>query len=195
MRICKGVYLLKVGELERDGDLIKRASSSVVFIEDVRTLVDSGFKSDCRAIILALERLGFSPKDVEAIINTHLHRDHTGCNELFRCEKYAHELQIEAAGVQSTYLPYEEFFRSFNARGIEIIETPGHCFGHISVVVHADKKVVIAGDAVPRRGNLLQDVPPRLHVDRKAAMRSIKMIKEIADIVVPGHDTPLTLRH
>ncbi|MHC1579707.1 MAG: MBL fold metallo-hydrolase [Candidatus Alkanophagales archaeon] len=192
MRICEGVYLLKVGELERDGDLIRRASSSVVFIEGVRTLVDSGHRSDCRAILSALEKLGFSPEDVEAIINTHLHRDHTGCNELFRCEKYAHRLQIEAAGAQSAYLPYEEF--GSKARSVEIIETPGHCLGHISVVVHADKRVVVAGDAIPRRGNLLQDVPPRLHVDRKAAMRSIRMIKEIADIVVPGHDAPITLR-
>lgn len=58
MRICEGVYLLKVGELERAGDIIIKASSSVVFIEDVLTLVDSGFSGDCQAIVSALEMLG-----------------------------------------------------------------------------------------------------------------------------------------
>ncbi|WP_456487927.1 MBL fold metallo-hydrolase [Candidatus Alkanophaga liquidiphilum] len=186
--------MLKVGELERAGDIIIKASSSVVFIEDVLTLVDSGFSGDCQAIVSALEMLGLSPTDVKAVINTHLHRDHIGCNELFCCKKYAHELQIRAAGAPKDYLPYEEFFERFDARSIEIIETHGHCYGHISIIIHAEKEVVVAGDAIPRKGNLLQNTPPRLHVDRRAAIRSIELIKGIADVVIPGHDTPLVLK-
>jgi glyoxylase-like metal-dependent hydrolase (beta-lactamase superfamily II) len=53
--------------------------------------------------------------------------------------------------------------------------------------------IVIAGDALPTLNNLLKDVPPALHVDRKLALSSMSRVIEIADIVVPGHDKPFSV--
>ncbi len=54
--------------------------------------------------------------------------------------------------------------------------------------------IVIAGDALPTIGNFLKMVPPALHTDRNLASASLKKIIEIADIVVPGHDYPFSVR-
>ena len=54
--------------------------------------------------------------------------------------------------------------------------------------------VVLAGDALPTMGNYLKKVPPALHTDRNLALASMVRIMGIADIVVPGHDLPFSLR-
>jgi glyoxylase-like metal-dependent hydrolase (beta-lactamase superfamily II) len=70
------------------------------------------------------------------------------------------------------------------------METPGHTLESISVVCDSSKRIVMAGDALPLMGNYLKWVPPRLHVDRGLAMKSMARIVEVADLVVPGHDSP-----
>ena len=42
------------------------------------TLVDGGFPVDLPAILLALRQLGAAPRDIDLVIATHYHGDHTG---------------------------------------------------------------------------------------------------------------------
>ncbi|MHC1635839.1 MAG: MBL fold metallo-hydrolase [Candidatus Methanospirareceae archaeon] len=189
------LYIIKEGEVVREGDVIKYASSSVVLIRLKRgfaVLVDTGLKEDYALIRKNIEKIGLL-EEVKAIVNTHLHIDHMGCNAFFHCKKYAHPLEIEMRGGSGSneYISYEEFPKS---EKVEIIETPGHCYGHISVVYKGEKTIVIAGDAIPKRGNLIQKIPPRIHVDRKKAIESIKKIEKIADVIIPGHDSLIEVK-
>ncbi|MGB7571911.1 MAG: MBL fold metallo-hydrolase, partial [Methanothrix sp.] len=114
---------------------------------------------------------------VDILINTHNHPDHCGNNHLFS------QAKMLAAREGDMIAP-----------GVYTMATPGHSPDSISVVVEADQIVVMAGDALPTFGNYLKNVPPALHTDLDLARASMVRIMEIADIVVPGHDRPFSLR-
>ena len=111
------------------------------------------------------------------MINTHTHQDHTGNNFLFSRA----ELLSPKEG-------------DLIAPGVKIIATPGHTMDSISVVVESQNVVVLAGDALPTFSNYIKGVPPAHHVDRGMACRSMSKILQIADVVVPGHDRPFSVR-
>jgi len=189
-----GVFLLKPGSIVRDDQgVVLDARSSVTLIASGRhkIVVDSGLAGEEELIVRSLAELGFRPQDADMIVNTHSHPDHCGGNHLF-----SHARKVEAKDGE-TIAPH-----------VSILATPGHSEDSISVMVRGrfvcpgreDERsgsfavIVIAGDALPTMGNFLKGVPPALHTDRELAVASMKKIIETADIVVPGHDHPFSLR-
>ena len=77
---------------------------------------------------------------------------------------------------------------------IEIIETPGHSWDSITIIVKLEKNYAIAGDAIPIKGNYEQWIPPIVHVDAKLALESMEKIVRIADVIIPGHDSPFSIK-
>ncbi|QRG66185.1 MBL fold metallo-hydrolase [Brevibacillus choshinensis] len=61
--------------------------------------------------------------------------------------------------------------------GIEIVHTPGHMPGHISLYLPA-AKTLIAGDAVVMEGGQLAIANPQYTLDMEAAIRSIQLLLE-----------------
>jgi glyoxylase-like metal-dependent hydrolase (beta-lactamase superfamily II) len=49
-----------------------------LLIDSSLTLIDTGFKGRTRQILKEIRRLGYSPSDIDNIIVTHHHADHTG---------------------------------------------------------------------------------------------------------------------
>lgn len=78
--------------------------------------------------------------------------------------------------------------------GFTIIHTPGHTPGHISLL-HPEKRLLIAGDAVHNRGGKLGAPPPILTPDMENAHLSIwKLAKKYGsdfDVAVFGHGPPI----
>lgn len=185
-KVTENTYILKPGELVRDDrKIIRYASSSVILMNDEFPLiVDTGLSLDWNTIQASLKESGFLASDIQMIINTHLHQDHTGCNEKFLAKKYAHPLEIKQFVNKNKYLTCPLKI----SKNISIIETPGHSYGHISVVFRDEAVIVCSGDAIPTKNNYLEKVPPRIHVDRKLAMESFDKIVHIAEIIIPGHD-------
>jgi N-acyl homoserine lactone hydrolase len=184
MQSCKSapkVHLLKAGSILRDGSgkiLDARSSVTLVIQEGKKIVVDTGLFSEEEIILDALARLGLRPEDIDAVANTHFHPDHCGNNHIF---------------VESEILDLKE--GETIAPGLWIMETPGHSRDSISVVVEASKIVIVAGDALPTFDNFLKNVPPALHIDRDLAVSSMERITSLADVVVPGHDRPFSIRH
>ena len=148
-------------------------------------IVDTGAPSRTTELTEALAKADISPRDVDAVINTHLHTDHCGCNDLFvNARFFAHRLEEPPLGT----VKVEE--GSVLAEGVTVIETPGHTAGSISVLVRSDVDYLICGDALPTRANYDSMCPPAVHVDRRLALSSMERIIGTADIVVPGHDAP-----
>jgi glyoxylase-like metal-dependent hydrolase (beta-lactamase superfamily II) len=174
------VYLLKPGSLLKDeSGTILDARSSVTLISTgtQRIIVDTGLKGEEKIILERLAERGLNPDDIDSVINTHAHQDHTGNNFLFSRAKVLSPKEGDLI-----------------APGIKIMNTPGHSMDSISVVVESQNVVVLAGDALPTFSNYIKGVPPAHHVDGDLARKSMYMILKIADVVVPGHDRPFSVR-
>jgi glyoxylase-like metal-dependent hydrolase (beta-lactamase superfamily II) len=154
-----------------------RSSVTLISTGTRKIIVDTGLKGDDKIILERLAEREIDPEDIDSLINTHAHQDHTGNNFLFSSA----ELLSPKEG-------------DLIAPGVKIIDTPGHSMDSISVVVESQNVVVLAGDALPTFGNYIKGVPPAHHVDRALACRSMSRILKIADVVVPGHDRPFSVR-
>jgi|Deesub1362A_J573_1020465.scaffolds.fasta_scaffold00222_36 glyoxylase-like metal-dependent hydrolase (beta-lactamase superfamily II) len=171
------ITILKEGNICRYEDSIIHASSTVTLIEEEDTLilVDTGNFSDAYRIQRSLSRFNLTPLEINVVINTHNHLDHTGNNHLF---KNALLLTWENSNLSQDVLP----------KGIYILPTPGHTSDHISVVVCKRRTLIIAGDAIPTHNNLFKRIPPAISQNRSEAFESMKKIVQIADWIIPGHD-------
>ncbi|MEA2045251.1 MAG: MBL fold metallo-hydrolase [Euryarchaeota archaeon] len=175
--------LLKPGSILRneEGEILDARSSVVLIVSgSAKLVVDTGLAGEEKAILENLAMRGLDPVEVDLVVNTHNHPDHCGNNHLFsRAEMLSPENTEDGEAIAS---------------GVWILGTPGHTQESISIVCESDRVVVMAGDALPTRSNYLKWVPPRLHVDGELAMKSMTMIVDLADVVVPGHDKPFSVR-
>jgi N-acyl homoserine lactone hydrolase len=184
------VRLVRNGFLVRDGDRIVEASSTITLVEAAgkRIIVDTGSPVKCDRLLFDLKSMMLRPADVDIVINTHLHIDHCGCNDLFENARvYAHELEEPPVGNVRlsgavTLMP-----------GVEIVPTPGHTRGSVSVFVSADKMYAMCGDSIPTKANFEAHVPPFIAFDKDLAMKSMEMVLGWAEVVVPGHDEPFSV--
>ncbi len=184
-RVQARVVPVRDGHIVRDGLAIIDASSSVTLVESEgqRLLIDTGSPRECRALLSALERMNVSLDSIKHLVNTHMHIDHVGCNHMFRCARtYAHALESPPVGTVKvtdslTILP-----------GVEILPTPGHTYGSVTVFVEGEKRYAVCGDAIPTKENYLKHIPPFINVDPKLALKSMDAIVGFADVIVPGHD-------
>ena len=179
------VIPLKAGSILREGTKIKDARSSVTMIDtgEKRILVDTGMLGEEGILLDALAARGLEPKDVDFVVNTHLHLDHCGCNLLFRSAIfYADKNENPPAHFRPTPDGQELL------RGVSFLSTPGHTEGSVTVLAKtADGVYAMVGDAIPSRENYDSMTPPAINIDERLAMESMKRILTKADFVIPGH--------
>lgn len=181
------VRVVRRGTLKRDGDVIVDASSTVTLVEAMgkRIIVDTGSPTECDKLLFDLKSMMVQPGDVDIVVNTHLHVDHCGCNELFENARvYAHELEEPPVGNVRMSGAITLF------PGVEVVPTPGHTRGSVSVFVSSDKRYALTGDAIPTKASHDTHVPPFVAFDKSLALRSMDMVLEWAEMIIPGHDEP-----
>jgi N-acyl homoserine lactone hydrolase len=157
-----------------------------------------------------MEAAGLSPDDVDLVINTHLHYDHTGGNPLFKQARFyvQHEEWEHAhAPIESQAWIYKdtsflfdppgvEYFQwhfLFNEAeilpGIKVIQTPGHTPGGQSVLVNTSDGIVgIIGDAANIVENIRNRIPVGIISDMRQWFTSLDKILRYADMVICGHE-------
>jgi glyoxylase-like metal-dependent hydrolase (beta-lactamase superfamily II) len=185
------IAIIKPGILIRNNlGLILQASSTVTLIcdTDLNIIVDTGIVGEGKKILKGLSKFDLRKEDIDLVINTHLHGDHIGNNALFANSNFiAHEKELPAK-LNNVKIISGEY--RINER-INLIETPGHTPGCISVEVNhpeENRKYVMAGDALPIKDNYTQWVPPGINYNPKIALASMRKIVDIADVIIPGHD-------
>ncbi len=126
--------------------------------------VDQAYRPRSRRVREVLAKAGVDATDVTAIVNSHLHFDHSGQNSAFPgVPIYVQEAEWEVAhSTEHTVLEWVDFPGARYERvagdhdllpGMRIIATPGHTIGHQSVVVESQEgNVIVAGQAVYTRG-------------------------------------------
>ena len=172
----------------------------------------------------ALASVGLKPEGVDIVVQTHLQWDH--CANTQKCKNA--KILVQEEELRFAYAPHpilaptykKSLFRGINftvikgaqeiAPGIELIPTPGHTPGNMSVVVNTEKgKAVITGFCClkenfrPPEGvseeikEITPVVAPGIHLNAVDGFESLLMVKGLADIVLACHDpsflTPQTI--
>lgn len=180
------VLELVEGFIRRQDGVILEAFSSVTLVlcGDRRIIIDTSTPEKRGQIISGLEAKGLSPSDIDTVVLTHLHGDHTCNNDLFsNARLMAHVDEIPPRDIEPIIEDQEI------CDGVHLIHTPGHTRGSMSVVIESDRIYVASGDALPTRNNYLKWVPPGLNYYPELALRSMRRIVKIADVIIPGHDS------
>ncbi|TVX93410.1 quorum-quenching N-acyl homoserine lactonase AiiA [Paenibacillus agilis] len=157
-------------------------------------------------IVSILKQVGYSPNDMIAVINSHLHLDHAGGNPYFPDTPiYIQEKEWEIVNKGDTsYAPPECLLPNLNYKvvegdvepfpGIQLLSTPGHSPGHQSVLVTTEKTgpILITVDMAYTRSNY-EDKVPFFTFDSVQADQSIERIKQKMEEIQPniiffGHD-------
>jgi 4-pyridoxolactonase len=144
-----------------------------------------------------LELCGYTTDDVKVLINSHLHFDHVGGNRFITKGKtvlHSKELNqghnfepFERLGYSDTQWDHPDAnFDTIEgdvefAKGLRLLETPGHTIGHYSLLVERanDKPMLFTFDATYTRENLDKEINSGFHIDPVAGVRSIRRLKQI----------------
>lgn len=166
-----------------------RASSTVTLIRSNKNIiVDTGSFQDEKKIIDALAREKLKPKDIDIVILTHLHIDHTRNTNIFlNAELFVKHSDLGTKwDINEITVERVELDNLKIADDVKIILTPGHFPFHASVVVKTkDGIVVVAGDAIAKKESLGKIPYPQWN--DKEYLKSQKKILKLADYIIPGH--------
>jgi len=160
-------------------------------------------------LIESLRSIDIAPDDIDAVICSHLHPDHCGCNAFFtRATIICHDRELEAArapdaaavGYLADDWDHPQKFdtvdgsRDLFADGkVVIVPLTGHTPGSIAALVTLDRSgaFLLASDAVPIRATLDQNITPRNSWNVELFQQSLAEVRHIeaqGATIVCGHD-------
>lgn len=200
--VHNGVYLLG------DSSITHSADCNVYLVacgKGELVMIDSGAGLSYNLLIRNAQSLGFNLTQLKALILTHKHIDHIGGAAKFRksygCKVIAHELDAEdiekgeqfLTGAKSYGIKLEpctvdiklnqpETKLVFGQLEFNLIHTPGHTPGSISVVLDVKGKRILFGQDI--HGPLIPEWGANLEEYRESME---KLISLKADILCEGH--------
>lgn len=187
--------------------------SSIVCVETkgVKILFDTGGMVERSELPKRFKEHGLAMNDIDMVVLSHFHHDHAMNIDYFPNAKILlHEKEYEWVksdpddwATPKFLFPYLESRKQLEiikgepeiAPGVQVILTPGHTPGCISLVLRDDDTpiTVLAADAVKNIAELSTGEVGMSH-DNEASARSIKRVRDLARVVVPGHDRILEIK-
>jgi len=175
---------------KKRGRIFASATCTLIQEENLNIIVDPGM--DRKALLKALKREKLSPSDINYVILTHYHLDHSLLAGIFERAKILDDGEIYSFDGE-----IKEHNGKVPGTNIKIIETPGHDIFHCSVLVKTKEfsKIAIVGDVFwwkdeekqkTDRKSLLSHKDPYVK-NKKQLLESRKKILKMADYIIPGH--------
>ncbi len=167
--------------------LIKTPAKNVLVDTGIGEKLKERFKEiykveRAHGLVTSLDEIGIKPKDIDFVLNTHLHFDHCGGNTIkkdgkfvptFPNARYVVQKQewndathtnerTQASYLKENFMPIEESGQLVLADdeckvlpGIKAILTKGHTRGHQSVLIESEgKKAIYLGDLIPTTSHI-----------------------------------------
>ncbi|MEV6488345.1 MBL fold metallo-hydrolase [Actinoplanes sp. NPDC051633] len=155
-------------------------------------IVDLGTAGSAAAIGDGLKAAGSGWAAVKHVILTHKHGDHAGglggVQPQVKATWYAGEADVSGITSETALKPVKDGDEVF---GLQIIGTPGHTAGHVSVF-DPSTGTLVAGDAL-RTTDGLAGSDPQYTADAAQAAASIKRLAALdVKTILPGHGDPLS---
>jgi 4-pyridoxolactonase len=156
-------------------------------------------QTDEQTIPAQLESCGFGLGNVTAVVNSHLHIDHVGGNQLFKGTDVRHLIHEKELAQARNHAPFEFFgysdktwdyeganIETFSgdtelAPGLWVYETPGHTVGHVSVLVDGEQPLLFAMDVAYTSAAMERGIQPGFHHTPVDGVRSIARVKQLAE--------------
>ena len=188
--MAKIKVLIKGYAKEKDGEEFASSTTTLIQDNNLNVIIDPGM--DKEALLGSLAKEGLKTGDINFVIVTHTHLDHSLLAGIFENAKILDNSDIYSfdgkIGGHEGRVPNTD---------IEIIKTPGHDQFHCSVLVKTEDlgKVIIAGDVFwwadeeeqkTDKQSLLKHEDPYVK-DEKALKESRERILNLADYIIPGH--------
>ncbi|MEM7658531.1 MAG: N-acyl homoserine lactonase family protein [Bacteroidota bacterium] len=161
----------------------------------------------------SLSAINLQPEDIRWVILTHLHLDHVDGIQFFPQAEFVvakQEYRTSSPGhvpclLPAWFQPREVSFATSDVAGLDgsfaltkakdvlIVPTPGHTYGHQSVILRGEKiNLFFAGDATFTQTQLLQKKVAGICADKQAARKTIESIRafgaESPMVFLPSHD-------
>ena len=183
------------------------AWSSVTYVEtgNHKILFDTGGPNVRATVRKHLQNIGVRPDEITTLVISHFHDDHVRNFDYFpKARILLHEVEAAwaKAGPDDFAIPQHLFPALKQTGRLELIKTdseiapgvatiliPGHTPGSMGLVLRpADRPVtVLSGDAIKNMAELATGKVDKSE-DPQVSARSIKKVRDMAGIVIPGHD-------
>jgi glyoxylase-like metal-dependent hydrolase (beta-lactamase superfamily II) len=206
----EGIFLIDTGENANVNDADYFRSSGWFANWAYKSLFRFDVKREDE-IDIQLQKLGIRPKDLKAVLITHLHLDHTDGIRHFpdtRICVHKNEWKKPSANLPKLYptwfkpelieLPYqyEEFDQACyltTSKDFIAIFTPGHTNGHISFLLKTDQgNFLFAGDICDYQEQLLGNHFAPANVSLAKSKDTYRKVKSLAKrsrlVFLPSHD-------
>ncbi len=177
---------------ESDDQSYRKAicTSTLITGEAFCMLVDPPYGDAEQMTSELFRRTGLQVTDVDTVFLTHHHGDH-----VVGLPHFSHATWLAAPEVAHLLNESDKFEKTIEAADaqlfgcIDMIHTPGHTLSHHSLAFDwHGYRVLIAADAAMTPDFWANRQGYFNSVDFDAAARTIEMLSNTADIVVPGHD-------
>ncbi len=175
------------------------------------TLIDTGLAKDTNTIIKKIKQKWNSLENIERIIFTHEHLDHTqGLIKILdematiSAEAPPHE-KIEIIVHKDEESQFINDFKKYKIKpnrliiheeiidkdlDIKAIHTPGHSFGHICLLLEK-QKIILIGDIIMFMFKRLMPTPKKFHDNYKQYLESLPIILDYEwNFAIPSHIKP-----
>jgi glyoxylase-like metal-dependent hydrolase (beta-lactamase superfamily II) len=193
-------------ELLKGVHVIETYATSSLLVDGRLVLVDTSADADAGKIMDYLAGIKVKPKDLSTIFITHTHPDHVGglgaIKHASPAKVAAHRIEAEFISRRRVYdgppgiqrhpgTPVDVLLEDGQKHdGLEVIFTPGHTRGSISLL-DASRSLLIAGDAANNESGL-KPMDDRYNVDPKQHRESIrKLTKFHFENAIFGHGAPI----
>ena len=175
---------------EEEGSEFASSTTSLIKESELNIIVDPGMNREL--LLESLKKENLSPEDINYVILTHYHLDHSLLAGIFENAKV-----MDNEDIYSFDGKIKRHNNKVPGTDIKIIKTPGHDMFHCSVLVKTKEfgQVAIVSDVFwwldkeeqkTDKESLMNHEDPYVK-NEEELMKSRKKVLEIADYIIPGH--------